>query len=346
MIILNSKRFLAISTLLLLAGCLPPPASGELRTTPPAEEMSYNSDVQLAKRAKDAALNVGTKPVPAAGDTRNVALGDITMRSVAARLDQISLWRGDDENNKVDRAIWDGAKPKDIAAILPSLIGSKNEEAKKITYRIAMSAAYTPDGMDAMDYVRWRANVLAADKKYTEAARLLNVARIGRDSNVDLNARIAFELASGQVESACAEAMAAGHATDVPFWQGLQALCAYQVGDADAAQDASKGITDNDMKAAAEKLRGKSADTHPLIAALVNASGALPLRHPLSDDEDLVDHLKSLLSAIKDADDPKAALQDKQGDVLLFTLGALAAEQHGDDTHDVTHQALELLKLN
>ncbi len=344
MIISNFKRLCALSALLFLAGCLPAPATGELRTTPSPEEAAYNADLAQFKRAEQAALNVGTKNIPAQGRLRDAGLGEIGMRSVAQRLDRISLWRDEADKNPVSSTIWDGAKPQDVAVILPSLIGSKHEEVKKITLRIAMSAVYTPEGpenTDAMDYVRWRAAVLAADKKYTQAARLLNVVRIGRDSGTDLVMRIAYELASEQPEAACVESMAAGHAGDTPFWQGMQALCAWQMGDASAARQAATAIADDEIKAAAEKLNG--GNPKPLIAALVNGSGALPVAQPLPDNKDMIDRLKSLLSDIKDADDSAAALKDKQGEVLLLALGSLAAENRGDDTQSVTHDALKLV---
>jgi len=302
------------------------------------------ADMKVAQRAKDAALNVGAKPVPATGDAHEVSLGAISMRAVAERLDRIELWH-DGDTGAINRAIWDGVDPKDTATILYSLVGSKHEEVKKITLRIAMSAVYTPEGMEAMDYVRWRAAVLAADKKYAEAARLLNAARIGRDSNVDLVSRIAYELASNQAESACVEAMAAGRAGETPFWQGMQALCARQAGDMDAAAQMRDAIMDEDIKAAAEKLNGKNADTKPLIAALVNASGALPLPEPLLDNAELISKLKSLLSYIKDAEDSTIAAKNNQGELLLLSLGALAAETRDDDTQKITGEALKLLNL-
>jgi len=349
MIILNYKCYfdltrlralVALALLGLLTGCLPPPATGEMHTVAAMDNTPILADMRVAQRAKDAALNVGTKPAPAAGDTHEVSLGSISMRAVAQRLDRIELWR-DDASGAINRAVWDGVDPKDTPAILHSLVGSKQEEVKKVTLRLAMSAVYTPEGMDAMDYVRWRAAVLAADKKYTEAARLLNVARIGRDSNSDLVARITYELASNQAESACVEAMAAGRAGETPFWQGMQVLCAWQAGDVDAAAQMQDVIADEDISAAAEKLNNKNADMKPLIAALVNASGALPLAEPLPDNSELIEKLKRLLSDIKDADDSTVAAKNNQGELLLLSLGALAAETRDDDTQSVTSEALK-----
>jgi len=345
MITSNYKRLAALALLGLLTGCLPPPATGEMHSVAAVDNAPILADMRVAQRAKDAALNVGTKPVPATGDVHEVSLGTISMRAVAERLDRIELWH-DGDTGAINRAIWDGVDPKDAVALLYSLIGSKQEEVKKITLRIAMSAVYTPEGIEAMDYVRWRAAVLAVDKKYVEAARLLNAARIGRDSNADLVARITYELASNQVESACVEAMAAGRAGETPFWQGMQALCAWQAGDRDVAAQMRDAIADEGIKVAAEKLNGKNPDAKPLIAALVNASGALPLAEPVADNADLIFKLKSLLSDIKDAEDSTIAAKNNQGELLLLSLGALAAESKDEDTQSVTHQALELIKVH
>jgi len=330
-----------------LAGCLPPPATGEMHAVPAADpSVPLNSEIQSAKKAQEAAMNVGNmKSVPATGPVHNVSLGDIHMRAVAQRLDEISLWRADDAA-AANSDIWDGVEAQDVPVILPGLIGAKNEQVKKITLRIAMSAVYTPAGMDAIDYVRWRARVLAAQEKYTEAARLLNVARIGRDSNADLMLRIIYELASDQAESACLESMAAGHVDDMPFWQGMEVLCAHQAGDIVAVEKLRAALPDGEIKTAAAKLDAKGADAKPFIAALVNTSGVLHDVRPIADNADILAGLKHLNADIKNADDTAAAVKQHQGELLLLSLGALAAEHHAEETQSTVHQVLEWLKQN
>ena len=342
--------------LALLAGCIPPPAGsgvGKPANAPIADPV-MDKATEMHKRTLDAIekLEHGQAHVTLRNneDVRAVTLGNLHMRAVAQRLDTISLWR-DEEDKAADSAVWDGTIPEDVAAILPHLIVTKDEHVRQILRHIAMSAVYAPAGIEPMDYVRWRANVLAADKKFTEAARLLNVARIGRDSSADLLPRITFELASDQIESACLEAMASGHANDTAFWQGLQILCAHQTGDDSAVESLRAALPDGDIKTAAMRL-GKNTDAKPLVAILVDTSGALPVPSPIADNTEILSGLKRLIADIKDTDTDadkdaiKTAARKNQGELLLLSLGALSAENKSENTTALTHQAFEWVKLN
>lgn len=354
---LNCRRIGALVVLGLLAGWTrpafatahnfqndPPPVAEEAPA--PSPEVPGVEPVGPPAPPMIPEAKLRQKSAPAnASDSRVVPLGSIPMRAVAQRLDQISLWRDEDEK-PADPAVWDGVDEKDTAAILPGLVAAKDAHARQIALRIAMSAVYTPAGISDEDYVRWRASVLAAQHKYTEAARLLNVARIGRDSNTDLMPRITYELAAEQPESACAESMAAGHAPDAPFWQGMGVLCARELGDADAAKKLAAAMPDgpnNDVKTAAAKIGD---DPKPLMAALVNASGVLAVPALIADNADILAQLKKQLDDIKSVDDPKAAAHDTQGELLMLSLGALAADKRGDDTQKLAGEALKLVGIN
>ena len=243
---------------------------------------------------------------------QKAALGSIAMRQPTPRLDQISLWR-EDGDKAAPTDVWDGAQALDAQTILPALVMAKNVRIKQITLRIAMSGVYIPAGMTDMEYIHWRANVLMAQKHPELAARLMNAARLGRDSAPDAVRRTAYELAAGKTEAACVESMAIADNTK-PFWQNMVALCAARLGDANANK-----VSPDDI---------------------IKSSGALLVSKSIADNQEILVKLQALLTAIGEDEDSKVAAQKNKGQLLLLSLGALRADKHGADTQQLTDDAL------
>jgi len=104
--------------------------------------------------------------------------------------------------------------------------------------------------MSDMDYIRWRADVLAAQKFFADAARLMNTARLGRSSNDDAVRRVTYELANDDIESACVETWAMGAMNDntAVFWQGTAEMCAQDQDDAKTAKAIMDKLPDGAVK--------------------------------------------------------------------------------------------------
>lgn len=343
MIVSNFKSVFAVASLLLLAACVPPPANGpqqvSSRENPP---LITETDTKTVK-VEEAPLETAQAP-EATGPVRTRS--STAIRMAKAPLAEISLWQTEeDEKNSADPAIWFGAQGKDVAVILPSLVNSSNKKVKDITRNIAMSPVYLPEGMDAMAYARWRADVLSAQNRYSDASRLLNVVRIGRNDNTDAQSRIALQLANNQTESACLEAMATRNAPANEFWQGLEVLCAATLGDANAAESLRANLPEGELKTAADKM-GNGKNTAPLRAALVSTASLEPKNKPLEDNEQILRRLKRLMYEIKsDEANTEAMIDANRGQLLLLSMGAMSAEKKHEDTDKATKEALGMIGL-
>ncbi|HCM83654.1 MAG TPA: hypothetical protein PKW15_02530 [Alphaproteobacteria bacterium] len=342
MIVSNFKTLFALGAVLLLSACVPPPAGGEMNA-------AKNHEMPPIAETKTVPVEEAALPETKPAEAPAVATGEVRTRSSAqirmARqpADEISLWQTEeDENAGADRGIWDGARGKDVVTILPTLVNSDNKRVQNLIRHIAMSAVYIPEGMDGMAYTQWRADVLAAQNRYADASRLLNVARIGRDDSRDVESRIALQLANNQTESACLEAMATRNTQGNSFWQGLEVLCANTLGDAETANKLRENLPDGEMKLAAEKM-GNSKNNAALRAALVSAAAINPDNKPLADNEELLRRLKRLMYEINDDEENREGMiAANKGQLMLLALGALSADKKGEDTDKVTKQALEM----
>lgn len=301
------------------------------------EEAEKPAEKHIEKPARP--LLFADKPNPAnARKLEKLELGNIPMRQPMLRLDQIILWRADAEKAS-DIGVWDGTAAADAPVILPALVASKNFRIKSITYRIAMSGVYSPAGLADMDYVRWRADILMAQKHPELAARLMNAARLGRDSREDAVRRTAYELAAGDTEAACLESMALGDAA-MPFWQGMAVLCARHLGDGDAAKNLLAALSEGAVKEAAS-----SGNLKTLVDALIKESGMLPVPKPIANNHDILIQLQKLVADIEDSEDKKQAAQKNKGQLLLLSMGAWVAEKRGPDTQGITEKAMALAGL-
>jgi hypothetical protein len=312
--------------------------------TPPPGAPAASTEDNIATKTQRAidkitSLKAPLKPGPNDPKPQKVPLGSLKMREPTVRLDQISMWR-DDGSKAAPTDVWDGTDPADVQAILPALVMAKNPRIKDITLRIAMTGVYIPAGMTDMDYINWRVNVLMAQKHPELAARLLNVARLGRDSAVDAVRRTGYELAADETEAACVESMAEGDKIK-PFWQGMAIVCARHMGDANAVKNLTAALPDgpnqNSLKTAAASSNADDLDNE-----VIKASGITPVAKAIPDNQDILDKLSGLLSDITIADDPVATAKENKGQLLLLALGALRAEHRGDDTQKITDQALTL----
>lgn len=345
MIVLNYKPALAVLSLLVLAACVPPPASGGAKIsnaeTPP---LISDTDTKTTPVQVEETQVVETKPESRPAQIRARSSSDL--RIARQSLDEISLWQTEeDEKKSADPAIWYGAQGKDVAVILPAIVNSSNKRVQNITRQIAMSAVGLPEGMDGMAYARWRADVLSAQNRYADAARLLNVASIGRRDQADVESRIALQLANNQTETACLEAMATRNMQATAFWQGLEVLCAGTLGDADAAENLRASLPEGELKDAAEKM-GSGKNTAPLRAALVSAASAKAESKTIADNEMIVRRLKRLMYEIKDEEaNTEAMIDANRGQLLLLSMGALSAEKKDEDTDKVTKEALGMVGL-
>lgn len=352
MIVSNYKSAIAVLSLLLLAACVPPPASGVVnnpsdQATQISLEETERAQAVPTGEVKTEEMQVTETKQPEAPQPTQQAMmrtrESNSIRMARQPLDKISLWQTEeDEDNGANPAVWDGAHGQDVVKILPTLVNSDNKKVKDITRKIAMSAVFIPEGMDDMAYTRWRADVLAAQNHYVDAGRLLNAVRIGRDDHQDVESRIAFQLANNQTQAACLEAMASRQSQATPFWQGLEVLCAATLGDKDGIAAMQASLPDGDVKAAAEKI-GNGSNTAPLRAALVSAAAVKPENKPLADNEELVSRLKRLISEIEDEDENlDATIAANRGQLLLMGMGVLSADKQTEDTDKVAKKALDM----
>jgi hypothetical protein len=332
------KTLITIAALFLLVGCVPPPAgNGGAQQNASSENPPPIADVAPTPEATAEAQPAETAPQLRAVD-------HVSLRKGFTPVDQISAWRNEAEENenKAPRETWDGVQMKDLATLFPILMHSPDKKIRKIIRRIAMSAVYTPEGMQDMDYIRWRSDVLAKQEEYTAAARILNIARIGRDQTRDLETRVAYQLASNQTDAACLEAMANGRGQSAPFWQGMEVLCAQVLGDKTAAENLRLALPDGDIKTAAEKMATNPA---PLRAALVDVALQSPkdvMPPKLEDNAELLRRLKRLVSEIKEDENLDGMIAANRGQLLLLSLGALSAEKRSDDTDSITKEAMAM----
>lgn len=349
MIVSNYKSAIAVLSLLLLAACVPPPASGVVnnpsdQTTQISVEEVERAEAVPAGEVKTEDMHVAEAKQAEAPKTEAAirTRESNSIRMARQPLDKLSLWQTEEaEDNGANPAVWDGAHGQDVVKILPTLVNSGDKKVKDITREIAMSAVFIPEGMDDMAYTRWRADVLAAQNRYADAARLLNAVRIGRDDHQDVESRIALQLANNQTQAACLEAMASRQSQPTPFWQGLEVLCAATLGDKDGIAAMQANLPDGDVKAAAEKIG--TGNTAPLRAALVSAAAVKPENKPLADNEELVSRLKRLISEIEDEDENlDATIAANRGQLLLMGMGVLSADKQAEDTDKVAKKALQL----
>lgn len=327
---MNDSSFsAALFVLLGLAACAPPPDApppGQEEVPPLAEARPEEPSAPLDKPPAEI-------PPPAA-QVQSRRPGEVAMRHAALPADEISLWH--DDESALEKSLWDGADIKTVAQIFPLLIDSNQSRVKALVKRIAFSAVRPPAGMSDHDYLRWRAAALYQQKHYAEAARLLHMMRLGRDSRADLEPRLKALLANGQSEAACLEAIAEGGG-DTLFWRGLEVLCAQHLGDGAAAKKLRTALPEGEWQQAAEtpeKLQQK------LISAPVPDPAAREKDNP-----SWVQALQQKLAAVTETENPETELRREQGEILLLALGALAAHTQAEDTDKVTGEALKKLGL-
>ena len=319
MIALNFNRFIAITGLLFLAACAQPPGSG--------------SDGSNA-------------PISAVDAKGKAGITTFSPRSQQMDLEYLSLWLAKEEPTEATPFnVWQGAERRTVVDIMPILVNSTNGTVKRILRRVAMSGAMPPTGMSESEYIVWRADVLAAQREYGLAARLLNSARLRRNSQENMMRRLTYQLADGQGESACLEALAAGK-TEGDFWQGMHVLCSRLIGDAAAGEETLKAMADGPIKKAAQQ----SSAPAPLIRALVKQGGEMPPVKIILENDDMLDDLDDFLVQINryketEAEQKSNYINRNRGEMLLLALGALSTEEREKNTDQTTRAALDKLGL-